>query len=422
MTMLPNRPGRLNSHVKRACLPGWIFLLLAFVSPLSILRLQGINLTLFDLLAVMALSIYLLRGGRYLLLGWVAIAYVFILALMLSAFRSPDQLAALSHIAQWLFIFVIVVPLIYSAVRTDDSRKPIIAGFILATGIIVAYGVYEVLFSQQRNRYTSIYSSPQTLGFQIAVLFPFLLVALRSIWEEVSPAILKLLLFPLVAGLIGAMFWLLFYTLSRTGMLATLLGMLSFIALDVIAIKNPREFWKRLLVGSVLATILVGATVQITRDTQFVERVLDRIARTIDLESPEVTDRTSVWREALTQIDESYYLVGVGPDNYQNISRFQQRPHNVFLLFLTEGGVVALLAFIALLAYFFLKTIPPLVIYRRLPSQSRTFLAGTAASMIAYTVIAMFNTQSLDRLYWFIFAAGLASAANVRAYHRTARE
>jgi O-antigen ligase len=414
-------PVRTESQVKRMYLPGWAFFFLALVAPLSILRLQGINLTLFDFLAVIALSFYLLRGGRYRLLGWAVIAYVFVLTLMLSAFRAPDQLAALSHIAQWLFIFLVVVPLVYSAVRSDGGRRSIIAGFVLATAIIAAYGAYEVLLSGQRNRYTSIYDSPQTLGFQIAVIFPFLLVALRSIWEEVSRVFLKVLLLLLVMTLVGAMFWLLFYSLSRTGMLATVLGTLAFLALDVMALKNPREFWKRVLLGAILVAVLVGATVLMTRDTRFVERVTDRIAVTLDLESPEVTDRTDVWQEALTQIDQSYYFLGVGPDNYQNISRYNQKPHNVFILFLTEGGAIAALAFAALLAYFFVKTIPVLVASRRRPSFDRAFLTGAVASMVAYTVIAMLNTQSLDRLYWLVFAAGVATAVDLRARMRTVK-
>ncbi len=420
MTLSAKVLARTKGEVRKAFLPQWAFFLLALVSPLSILRLQGVNLTLFDLLAAIALAAYLLRGGRYILLGWAVIAYIFVLALMVSAFRSPNQLAALSHIGQWLFIFIVVVPLVYSAMRSNDGRRASLAGFLVATLIIAVYGVYEVTFGEPRNRYTSIYQSPQTLGFQIAVLFPFLLVALRSIGEVVSRMALRLLLILLVLTLIGFMFWLLFYTLSRTGIVASVAGILSFLTLDAIALKNPREFWKRVVLGSILVSVLVGATIWMTRDARFVERITDRIAMTLDLESPEVTDRTDVWQEALTEIDQSYFFLGVGPDNYQNISRFNQRPHNVFLLFLTEGGIVALITFAALLVYFFVKTIPSLWSSRRKASFNRIFLAGAVASMLAYTVIAMLNTQSLDRFYWLVFAAGLATAADVRASMKAA--
>jgi len=393
-----------------ASLPAWSYLLLGFLAPIPTLRPGEANLTWFDVALAGMGGLLFWRGVPWRVPGHVvAWGYVMVLGFLMAALRAPDPWSAAMHILQWAFIFFVVVPVTYSAFRSGRSLQLVVIGFILAMTVVGLYGIYEVVFlarPYRLYRYRSILGNPQLLAFQISVTLPFLIFFIKQARRIVSNRLVSAVVALYTLVLSGILVWLLAYSLSRTGAIATAASVLAFAWLDS---KGGQPASEKRVVQLALVLTFLAAGFVVSREAEITERVATRVEASLAWESPEVADRTVVWQEALDGIDPTYYLIGVGPDNYHNISQFGRKPHAAFLLLLVEGGFLVLLAFIMLLAHFFLSTLAAL----RLKSSPvfRDFLVAAVASMVAYLVIATLNTQSIARFYWFVLALGLAAAS-----------
>jgi hypothetical protein len=384
-----------------------VWLLAGFAAPLSILRISGLNLTFFDLVIVGAGVLILLRILPFRVPVFiVAVGGCMAVGLLATIFRAPNTLAAVQNTLQWLFILYILIPVVYSGFRSERAFLYVSIGMFLAMVGIALYGVYEVQYMPKpylRYRYRSIFDSPQVAGFQISVMIPFLLFLLR----RARHARYRLITGGFVLAVFASLLWFLPHTLSRTAAISAAVGVVVFLSL--VRARRPQLLLKGVMWASLIGILVVGGFVIYVR-TAASAQVVVRVEQTMSWNSPEVSDRTKGWKDAL-QIDPSYYLVGMGLDNYQNVSSFAQKPHNVFLLLLTEGGILVVLMFTVMLTYFFLRAVQAL----RLQSDglAREFLVATVASMCSYLVIAMLNTQVIQRFYWFVFALGLAAVANI---------
>ncbi|HEX6387495.1 MAG TPA: O-antigen ligase family protein [Anaerolineae bacterium] len=398
---------------RRAELPDWSYIFLGFLAPITTLRFGQINLTWFDLAVVLMGTFVFLKGvprrapGRVVSLG-----YLIVLGLVIAALRAPDPWSAIMHILQWGFIFFVVVPVTYSAFRSGRALWLVSVGLVIAMTVVAIYGVYEVVFlpkPYRLYRYGSIFGDPQLLGFQISVMLPFLIFFLKQVRQISHKRLVNNLASLFALALCGALTWLLAYSLSRTGAFATVAGVLVFFLLNA-GVEQPGS--KKLATQLGLFLALLSAAFTVSQQGEIAGRILSRLEASLSWESPDVADRTAVWQEALTGIDPTYYLVGVGPDNYQNISQFGRKPHDAFLLLLVEGGLLVMFAFVLLLATFFIETLSAL--RQAIDPLFRDFLIATIASMAAYVVIALLNTQTISRFYWFVFALGLATASYVQ--------
>jgi hypothetical protein len=398
---------------RRAGLPALSYLLLGFLAPIPTLRPGQVNLTWFDVALVgMGVLLFWRRVPRRIPGHVVAWGYLMVLGFVIAALRAPDPWSAAMHIVQWAFIFFVVVPVTYSAFRSRRSLWLVATGFVLAMAVIALYGLYEVIFlpkPYRLYRYGSILGGSQPLAFQISVTLPFLLFILKQARQGPSHPLVRALASLLTLTLSGTLIWLLAYSLSRTGAIATAAAFLAFAWLDGKGRQPASEKWMVQL--SVVLTFLAAGIV-VSRQAEITERIATRVEESMAWKSPEVADRIVVWQEALVGVDPTYYLIGVGPDNYHNISQFGRKPHAAFLLLLVEGGFLVVLAFVMLLAHFFLSTLAALRL--KSPPVFRDFLVAAMASMVAYLVIAALNTQSIARFYWFVFALGLATASHVK--------
>jgi O-antigen ligase len=116
-------------------------------------------------------------------------------------------------------------------------------------------------------------------------------------------------------------------------------------------------------------------------------------------------DRVALMREAIDMVDDTM-LVGLGVDQYRVISRYGAPVHNTYLLIWTEGGLPALIGWIALLS---MTLLGPLFIARRQPLVAATgFSVGLVFVMIGFTtghVYARYAIVPLQLAIALVFAS-----------------
>ena len=379
------------------------------------LRYQSSNLQFFDL-AVAGAFIMLAHRGELVVpaslrrvIGW---GWVFLVALAVSSIRSPDPIAAVTQLLQWAFIFCIVLPTCVSVLRFEQARRGAAIAILCVIAVVAVKTIGDGAADVRRFRAwrsTSIYDSPQVAAFQVATSVPLVFALMRysHIFTRSRAAALALRIS--AWGLFVALLYFFTLNLSRSGALASFFGLATFELAN--SFRNGRPSARDMLRFISLALVLtIGVTAYVQNWAP--DNVVTRISSVSDLNSSEVAGRTDGFSDVLT-IDPTYYLVGTGPDNYHRISEREIKPHNAFLLMFAEGGVVALVGFVAVFGVSLRAMFSSLT--RAGSGQEFVMLAVGAGSTVAYIVIATFNTQGILRGYWFYLSIGLACASLVQA-------
>jgi O-antigen ligase len=144
----------------------------------------------------------------------------------------------------------------------------------------------------------------------------------------------------------------------------------------------------------------------------------ERIDRTLQSDDSLISDRVRLAKAGWQAFQESP-LLGVGLDNFQYVAKTfdvpmvtAQAPHNLWLQFLAQVGLIGTLSFLVVIVCWFLWLLWAQRVSR---SQARRdVLWAFIASMTALMAIFMFVPVMIDRLYWFIYGLGLATVLSVR--------
>ena len=164
---------------------------------------------------------------------------------------------------------------------------------------------------------------------------------------------------------------------SNSGIAMTAASMLVFVLL----VRDVRILG-RALAGLTVCVGLVFVWGSYWLPATFEQRVLSAVRSGSLDEAGTYEDRVALMREALDMVDDTM-LVGVGVDQYRAISRYGAPVHNTYLLIWTEGGLPALIGWIALLTMILLGA---LFIPRRQPLVAATgFSVGLVFVMIGFT-------------------------------------
>jgi O-antigen ligase len=153
--------------------------------------------------------------------------------------------------------------------------------------------------------------------------------------------------------------FILYHTATRGAILGLIGGTLLTALLISILEKNNKTI-KRLSVGVIIAVVLLVSGFMLAKDTSFVRssQVLNRFS-SISLTETTTKSRFMVWGMAIEGAKE-HPILGWGQENfnilfnkYYNPSMYGQEPffdraHNVFLDWLTAGGVLGLTAYLSL--------------------------------------------------------------------------
>lgn len=385
----------------------------ALLVPLSSLRIGGVNLTAFDAAVAGLLGVQLVRSrGVPRLAPFFLAAGLIVGGALFSAVPAVEPIPALGQALQWAFIGLVAVPALYTAAAHPRSLPVIVAGVMAAAAVLGLHSVWEIRTGRAQfmgGRYVGLLGDPQVTAFTVTSLLGYLVIA-----PGAFPAARgRRLVAGAALALLGLMAWVLMLAASRTGMLAGVLVVVTIVGvLQLSRARTPGEVLSRLAGGSFVRLAAAGGlalAVVLAAPPDTLELIQRRAAAVLSGEGGPVEGRSRVYVEAAGMLDAGTLLHGVGLENYPLHSDYRQRPHNLVLLSLVEGGVVFLAGITLAIALFFVEAARGIRRWWSLAPHARPLAAAAGAGFLAFLAIAMLNTQSIARVYWFNYAIALGA-------------
>jgi O-antigen ligase/Flp pilus assembly protein TadD len=324
---------------------------------------------------------------------WVRVLLAFILWMAADGFvvgYSPLS------VERGAFHFILWFGTVAGVLLLGDGERTLekMAAFVLAAGSFMALhglfqtmGFHEADFTTRfESRAFSTLGNPDYLGGFLAALLPLAWVMTLRARTPAGWWTLRAITLLLFAGVLA--------TRTRGSFLA-LAGAGLFIALALV-LPWGRNLWKENK-GFVLATVLIA----VTGAGAFWVRHGGLSA--FGLGQASIQQRLDLWRIAGAMVkDHPWTGVGLGHFALQ-FPAYQAKPwagghpyiysshvHNEFIQFLTEGGVIGLLLFVAVLGFFswqvFRYSSDP-----SSPESGRTFLIGVGGGMVSLLVQSLTN-------------------------------
>jgi O-Antigen ligase len=383
-----------------------LFLLGALIAPME-LAIFG-SFTVYDFLLA-GLLFAIAVGPRRLrrlpaAFRWVAI--LFLAFALASSFRATFPAESLTQAAQFAFIFFVQIPVVLTLGHTGSIIRWSLVLFVVGSlGAVVvsiltghATGADRVLLFNSTN--------PNPLGYPGAYILPFVVWRLSDLWRA-RRRMLFLVVAVVTLGLIG---WSLAASASRGATVAALVGLPVFLVL-----RKATRLGAATLVWLVVALALVLAIGYAFYETSYFPPILkDRIDRTLKNDSTLIKDRERLAVAGMREFESSPFI-GTGLDNFRYVSSqyeeaaTPQAPHNMWIQFLAQVGIVGAAAMAVIIVRWFL------IMFRAWREDSdasrHELLAAFIASMAAIMTIYMTTPIMVDRHYWLLFGLGLAVAA-----------
>ncbi|EKE15632.1 MAG: hypothetical protein ACD_11C00116G0019 [uncultured bacterium] len=327
----------------------YLFLLTVLLLPSYLIRFSffGLPTNVLEVLAGISILLLFLEKKQLLFLDWKNICHQFrfplvllFLGLLLSFFANKFSLDSLGIIKGWFvapFLFSISLPLIFK--EEKDVRKLLEwLYFSISWVAIVSLGYKFFNIVTYDGRLTSFYLSPNHLAMYLA---PGFFIGTYLIKNPVN----KKYLFFLSALLIfiASAFY---FTFSYGAWLSVFLSfaLLFFIGKDFILKKN-------VLVLSALILFVF-----------FVFQINNPKLSFLDNPRSSLSSRMMIWDSGLKIIKDNPFF-GIGPGNFQNKYLEYQKfflpylewavpqPHNIYLAFWLQAGILGLLGFLILCSH-----------------------------------------------------------------------
>ena len=357
------------------CLAG----ITAFLAPINAARFAGINITFADITALLCLVIiFANRGVPKRIFGALTEVYflglfVFCSSLLLSSIVNGDSVSGLVGVAQYIFAYLILPVVLIR--RTHKEAWIIAFAFLAAIVVICLHGIIIIAFDMDvsvrfvsySGRLRGLVERVNELGGLLAMSVPLVIVLIRTKW------------YPFYFG------WLLLFSILYTIMLTgSNTGMGCFVIAFVGMLLIGDNLLRNLIYLSSIAVVLILFVTIL--DTGFLPDVFENRVlsafRTGDIKQlGTLVGRLELVAESI-HLAESYLFIGMGFDQYRELSVHGAPVHNIFLLVLNEGGVFALFGFLILLIAIFTQA--SLVMLRTRSLNAGAFLMVT---VIVFSVV-----------------------------------
>ncbi|WP_105432654.1 MULTISPECIES: O-antigen ligase [Neorhizobium] len=334
---------------------------------------------------------------------WLLAFTVLFVGMMTGSLANGDPVRGLVVMAQYLFAYLVLMLIVLRSDPTEAYRLAAI--FLLSVmlidlhGVITFYAVGYVPAAEKGvvtggKRLATVLRNPNLAAAINALTLPILLFFWSSgrLKSYVALPAVSLILVTVVL------------TSSNSGLFVTIVSLGVFTA----TISTPRLLL-RLASGAVL---VVGALALFgSKDLfpqTFQRRVLDAISSGEISEAGTFASRAALMEEALQTIsDRGIWLVGIGADQFRQVSVQEAPVHNLYLLLWVEGG---LLAFIGWMMFSCIGLL--LLLAVRKGNGDKSAMAAVITTIVAILIIAFSNPHMYAR-YWTIpvfLSFGLALA------------
>lgn len=372
-------PGRLA----RTCMTAG-----AFFVGYQALRPGGVNVTLSDIAFFLAFAACLSRGqietrpfGAMTPL-WILSLALMLTGLMIGTLANGDMTRWTVISLQYLFGYLFL-PLMLIKLPKEFAQR-LVCTFILGILVMETVGIGATLtmtheqaaemfapeFISGSGRMSSFASEPNWNGELIAFTGPLALYALSE------------RLIPLWAFIItiAVLLWGLLLSASFTGFAAFSIGMsitLLFVGFRALA--------SVLLVVGVAAAVFVASGAPLP--AIFQKRVGNALVEGSLEEAGTFKGRVELLEQAWDTAEDTL-VVGLGVEGFRKTNEVQQPVHNLFMLMLVDGGVLAFLGFSSVVALMFAMPL------RRIRSAG----VGAGAALAVATVFLIY-TQSMPHMF-----------------------
>ncbi len=342
---------RPYAHNERTVKAGRVALAVAvFFGGYSLLRFGSINLTVSDV-AFLGCALILLMQGRLNLMPYGAATPFWLFGLMLmlgglflSTLANGDPIRWVIVAAQYLMAFLLIPLVLNGEESRFTQRLPVfyMLGITLSETIGIAsfflftfqdtMSVFGDGFITGNGRIGAMSGEPNQNGAAVAFAFPMLIYALR---KRFIPAFVGV-----PCGII--LVWGVVLSASFTAFVA------SGIAIAVtLAIMGMRYFVRAVLALSLAGALFAASGAPLPK--AFEARVGSAVTSGNLDQAGTFTDRSALAKEAW-EVAEDTLLIGLGVDRYREVSPHGAPVHTLHLLMLTEGGAVASLGLLIVLA------------------------------------------------------------------------
>jgi len=370
----------------------------------------------------------LLAAGAFLLIAGAVISTIF----------SVDMRTSAGILKGWFFDPLLFFVVLISTIKTLEQKENVLKVFFASGfGVAAISLIYWLSPSlggvSYDGRLHAFYDSPNYLAMYLA---PALII---GVWGFILPAgknvfspnkYYWLVLLSVIASVI-------YLTFSYAAWVAVFIAIFFQICFTAIADGKPGFHWKPGFLGK--GDWRKGITLAIIVFLIFFATILTQIGtgkfnnlKNLAYRSS-FNSRLMIWRAAW-EIGKDHPIFGIGPGNFQRYyldyqKRFSEpylewavpEPHNVFLAFWLETGILGLAGFIILIFWFFKKTFSSLKKARLDSSEAKR--AGNASSQGLVIVLCSIMIYTLlhglvDTTYWkndlaiiFWMVLGLSVAA-----------
>lgn len=326
--------------------PKNLVLLTIFCLPLYMVKVAFLSLptNLLELLAVFSSAVVLFSQRKVIFerlkglpkIYLAAIAFL-LLGVISSIFSNDNWLAGLGILKGWFLIpilFSLSAYLVFNSAK--DLEKAFRAIFFSAGLIALISLVYKSLqLVTYDDRLASFYLSPNHLAMYLAPGFIFgwhFAFEKKYHWRNLYLGVLLLISVSL------------YYTFSMGAWTAFAV---SFLVISILRKRcSQKMFFAFLFAVSLLLTSQLGS--------EKIQNVLNNFSRS------SLASRITIWKVSWRLISENP-LLGIGPGNFQNSYLSLQpsyppflewavpQPHNIFLAFWLQAGIIGLLSFLVIL-------------------------------------------------------------------------
>jgi O-antigen ligase len=373
------------------------------------LRLFG-AFTAFDL-AILGLAFLIVFGPVRIqwIPGSLSVAGLFLLAAgLVSAFRSTVPTQAIYQVLQFAFVFFITLPVVFTLARSRRAIHGVLVMLILSYLSVVVRAMLQS--SQVAHRVLPFYNTenPNALGIPTILLLPFVIYFGLDQWRKGR----RLPVLVLGGGAAYVMLWALNASASRGATFATAVSVTVFILF-----RDGLKLNRKVLLRTIVVIVGIGTLAAIIYGTNLFPSTLKaRIQGTFSgakVQHSVADDRVALDRAGLREFLASP-LIGTGFDNFRYVSQFYDDsatfhdPHNVWVQFLAQTGIVGAAAFLFIICRWFLFMIRTQSSLR--DRSRRELLWAFLAALTGLMVHSMVAPLVLQRQYWLLYGLGISAA------------
>ncbi len=397
-----------------------------FLIPLYLIKfyLFGLPFNIPEVLIMAAFLFWLLDNKNF---SWgvfykenkkiIAGIFIMFLGIVISALINPNQPAEWGIIKSWFIIPLILSFIVLNEVKNKKDAENIFRAVYFSAVTVSFIGL--IYFLQGNLTYDfrlkAFYLSPNHLAMFLSpavFIGNYFIISRTKInaWHSIKEcAEIIFLCLSQVAVLLA-----LYLTYSYGAWLALIL---SLFMVGLITGKNKTG--KKMKIAFALAIIFLAISFTQLNNPKFMQSFEWQAASRSSLAS-----RIMIWQSA-EKILKDNFLWGIGPGNFQSEYLEYQKyfspylewavpqPHNLYLAFWLQGGILGLVGFLYLI-FHWLKRVIKIIVNKALPKNNFKEIALALLGIMLYILIhgitdTPYWKNDLAIIFWTVFSLGVVS-------------